>query len=700
MSKTPFLLLLTAAMGPIGLCAQLAPSDSTAKTENIKEVVVTASRTEMDLENVPVPMSVVTKEEIANIGAPRLTDVLREQTGVQIVSGHGTGVQMQGMGSDYVMIMVNGEPLIGRTAGTLDLDRIAVGNIKRIEILKGPASALYGSEAMAGVINIITEKSPEGQHLNLSANYRKFNTSDFNIDYGVKKKNLNTGIVINRFASDGIKLEQSDGVQIAFPATTAYTVSPYAEWQLQKKWKLDVSARLYDEQQASIFTIAGAGDVTQNIIASGHRKEYTMLPKLIYTPNLRNKIQLRQYATYYQFEDEMNYESDGALYSSSIFTQQFFRTELQHDYFHSTRHTLTSGIGYAPEMVEATRYADEGTFRAAYVFVQHSWQATNKLHFLYGGRYDLHSAYRNRLSPKFATQYKVTKKLSINASLGGGYKAPDFRHLLLDFTNPIAGYSVFGARTANRRISEMQDMGLIEAMYFSPDQIQDLRPEHSMAYNLGWRYAPVSSLCFTGNFFYNNISDLIETTPVARNINGSNIFSYRNIARVQTYGAEFNANYTATKNWSFATGYEYLRAEDLDVLEQIENGEIFRRNAQGVTERIERGDYFGLFNRARHSGNVKVTYSNNSGWNVSLRTIYRGPFPFGDINGNNIADVQDELAAATVLLNMRVSKTIYKKFLVETGVMNLLGQVNRFEPTVAGRIWFAGLKMNLNWEGK
>ncbi len=73
-----------------------------------------------------------------------------------------TGVQMNGLGPDYTMILIDGQPMVGRVAGVLDLDRVSVGNIERIEVVKGPMSSMFGSEALAGVINIITATPDDG----------------------------------------------------------------------------------------------------------------------------------------------------------------------------------------------------------------------------------------------------------------------------------------------------------------------------------------------------------------------------------------------------------------------------------------------------------------------------------------------------------------------------------------------------------
>ncbi|RZK97988.1 MAG: TonB-dependent receptor, partial [Hymenobacter sp.] len=146
------------------------PAD-TLRRQRLGEVVVTATRTEKSLQDVAIPVSVVSAKQIKSMGSLRLGDVLREQTGLSLVNDHGQGIQMQGLNSEYTLILVDGEPLIGRTAGTLDLTRVAVGNIQRVEVVKGPASALWGSDALAGVVNIITQKPQPGLSGGLRARY-------------------------------------------------------------------------------------------------------------------------------------------------------------------------------------------------------------------------------------------------------------------------------------------------------------------------------------------------------------------------------------------------------------------------------------------------------------------------------------------------------------------------------------------------
>ncbi len=132
-------------------------ADSTAIFSGIEEIVVTATKTATQLEKSTVPLSQIVQKYIKATGSIKLADLLQEQNGIQLSSFLGTGVQLQGMSADYTLILLNGEPIVGKTAGVVDLSRIVVSNIKKVEIVKGPVSCLYGSDAIGGVINIITE---------------------------------------------------------------------------------------------------------------------------------------------------------------------------------------------------------------------------------------------------------------------------------------------------------------------------------------------------------------------------------------------------------------------------------------------------------------------------------------------------------------------------------------------------------------
>ena len=143
------------------------------------EVVVTGTKTERRLEDTPVITEVITRSEIEATGAENIGEVLEHRVGIVVDrDAHGDGVQLQGLDSDYILILLDGEPQVGRIAGKLDLARIGVENVDRIEIVKGASSALFGSAAMGGVINVITRKASSPFAAQFTNNFENHNTID------------------------------------------------------------------------------------------------------------------------------------------------------------------------------------------------------------------------------------------------------------------------------------------------------------------------------------------------------------------------------------------------------------------------------------------------------------------------------------------------------------------------------------------
>ena len=156
----------------------------------LKEVIITGTKTIRNLSSLPLPALIITQKEIENSNSTRLSEILNEQAGLITIPdfGGGEGIQLQGLDSQYTLILIDGLPIIGRSAGTLDINRFSTGNIKQIEIVKGASSSLYGSEAIGGVINIITKRPVEGFDSDLSYYIGSNNTNDTNLLVNYKKK--------------------------------------------------------------------------------------------------------------------------------------------------------------------------------------------------------------------------------------------------------------------------------------------------------------------------------------------------------------------------------------------------------------------------------------------------------------------------------------------------------------------------------
>ncbi len=661
----------------------------------LNEVVIAATRTNRSVADLPMPVQVINQEKIQETGGMRLSEVLREQTGLQVVSNHGAGLQMQGLSSDYILILLDGEPMIGRTAGTFDLDRISVSNIERIEVLRGPSSAIYGSEAMAGVINIITKESTEPAHGTVQGRYRSFNTMDLTAEGGVNQNGWNIYGFYNRFSTDGFDLN---------PSVLGNTQSPYHAHtgqlkvgkKLGQKWEMKTFLRGYAEDSEDMMGIREGGE-TLAAGMRGKRRELNINPTLIFRPNEDWLLTLRGMTSLFSTRSSSWFMESGESIDIQDFDQVYHRTEFQVDHQLTKDQLLTFGMGQLLETVDATRYDELNRFDAGYLFLQHQWEAGKKWNLVSGMRADLHSQYGGQVSPKVSAMYQFSDTFSWQASLGAGFKAPDFRQLLLNFNNAAAGYYVFGANLVQEGIANLQAQGLVRQILIDPTQFGELKAESSWAINTGGRWQAHEDVLVQVNFFRNHIENLIETAPVARLSTGQNAFSYFNISSVITQGGELDVLYRINERLQLSLGYMYLDSRDRDVLAAIDVGDIFRRDSQNRTRQVTRSDYGGLFNRSRHSGNIKLNYYEPfTGICTALRGIYRGPFGFGDVNGNLILDDPREYAPGIFQTNLTLSKTFERGLMFEVGGFNLLNQLNIYDPTNPGRTYFIGAKVPLH----
>lgn len=662
--------------------------------KNLEEIVVTATRSERKLGSLSIPVTLIGQQQIKTMGSLRLNDVLAEQTGLFIQNDHGQGVQIQGFSPDYTLILVDGEPLIGRTAGTLELSRLAVGNIKQIEIVKGPSSSLYGSEALAGVINIITNR-PEKAKGDISLRYGTNQVMDFSGNIALKINKLGLSLFMNHYKTNGYDFSPE-----VFGATVSpfqnTTFSPKVSYDFSEKIKFSMSGRLFVENQENALLAAN-----EKVTGWGKVTDWNLTPILRIQLQPKLKVNARYYTSRYRTNSTLVYQKNDDVYDNTFFIQTFQRPEVQLDYALSEKQNLTVGLGQIWESVEATRYEGTKRFDTKYAFLQYENSSINHLNLTIGGRFDAHSAYESQLSPKFSAGYQLTPEITLRGSVGVGFKAPDFRQLYLNFTNAVAGYSVLGTQEVINGVAKLQAENQISEMLFDVNQLSTLKAESSLAFNLGSTINLPNSLKISVNAFRNDINNLIQTQAIARKTNGQNVFSYLNLNKVFTQGieAEFSKQVILNQHsftWSF--GYQFLEAKDKEIVSKIENGEVFRRDPISFqTVRVKASEYEGLFNRSNHSGNIKVFYENKkNNISSSLRGVYRSRYGFADFNGNSIADTEDEFVNGYFLWNFSINKTFKDHYQIQMGCDNIAGFTDPQRiSNLAGRlIWLSlGLKL-------
>lgn len=655
------------------LPAQLLAQGGFDKEVALPEMVITATKTERSASDLPIPIAVISAKEIKAKGIVRLDQLLAEQPGLALVSdvtGQGKGIQIQGFDPAYTMIMIDGDPLIGRIAGTLDLSRIALGNIERVEITKGPSSSLYGSDALGGVINLITKAPSNGLTSTAFVKYGSFNASDMSIDAAYKKDKLEVYQFIDRFAGNGYKIKGGTNDGFTIPPFQAYTYQTKLAYRFNDHAKANISAKLYTDRKEDKYRTS-----TDYLAASSGIREYTLVPSYSYRFNNFHKLQLRSNNSVYMANDQQNRIGDNTLLQSNYFKQFLFRNELQYNWDISETFKGVSGAGIQNEAVEATRYPGRKQFESTFAYTQLEAHLGPKLEIITGARFDKHNIYGSQFNPKLAVGLQLAKKLKFKASVGRGYKTPDFRQLYLVFTNPAEGYSVFGVNEVGYKLAELQEQGQIGSMNVDLSKLSGkLDAERSWSYNAGFAGEAVGKYQWELNLFRNNISNLIEVYTVALTTSAKQIFSYRNLASVRTQGVELSGKYWLATIGTVSAGYQFMLAEDLNQLQRIKNGQVFRRVGLYDDQQVSVADYKGLANRSRHMANVAFSSSQKKiGLEETVRLNYRGTYGFTDINGNNIIDAENELVKGYATINVAVSKFFFnEKLRVQTTVDNLL----------------------------
>jgi outer membrane receptor for ferrienterochelin and colicins len=654
-------------------------------TSNLEEVVITSTRTETKLSNVAVPTIIINKKTIQQAGSLRLKDILQEQAGLNIINnGFGQGVQMQGLSSDYTIILLDGQPLVGRTSGVLDLNRIGINNIKKIEIVKGPSSSLYGSEAMAGVINIITENNFKStseigirygfgnadKQWILPADKNAAKNFDFNFS-GATKINK-TGI---HFSSDAYYV---DAVSIR-PYSSQLAVQPIwhltnqiiVNQKISQRTSIDLNIRNSYDYLKQDFAVSNLGAVSTSY---GHEtnNDLNIYPSITQVFNSKLKSSLKLYATKYSGVQKLYFvEKPDSVYSDEFY-QNYYRVENQTD-FNFKKNRLTVGAGYNIDEARSSRYDNVSSKKQNTIvslFTQNEWTPSEKLTVIAGLRYDNNKLFASAFSPKLAIRYKINNIVSLNASIGRGFKAPDFRQLFLNFTNNAAGgYSVFGTIDAIRIIQQLQQLGLIGEITGDYNKLSTLKPEFSTGINIGGNINFDNRFKINFNLFRNDIENLIDYKLVAKRTNEAQIYSYINVKRAYTQGFEIEVSTKINKHLSLSSGYQLILTADKDELEKVKAGKVYTRENNGEARILQTSEYIGLANRSKHMCNIKLNFENKN-YFATVRLLYKSDWYISDRNGNELIDKNDEKANGYFLLNVSAGKQIKENVSIKIGIDN------------------------------
>lgn len=473
-----------------------------ASPKYLETVVVTATRTPKLLKDAPIVTRVITEEDIKTLDAPNIQDVLQaELPGIEFsyAMNQQLSLNMQGFGGNSVLFLVDGERLAGETLDNVDYSRLNMDNVSQIEIVKGAASSLYGSNAVGGVVNLVSRENTEPWTLNLNAHYGTFNNQRYGASLGFKAGSFANMANVQYTRCDAIKLK-NDGDFGTIYANNSLNIKDRLTYKYKDKLTLTAKAGYFFRERESQFN---ATDRYRDF--SGNLKADYLFDSL---RNLNISYTFDQY-------DKSDYSTLSGLdvrdYSN---VQNSVRTLFNRAFAKST---LTLGGDYLHDYLMSYQFSDHGSHlqHTADAFAQYDWNITSRLNLIAALRYDYFSqASAQHLSPKINIMYKWDK-VSLRASYADGFRAPTLKEMFMSF-----------------------NMANVFMIYGNPD----LKSETSHNFNLAVEYTHKSyNLTLMG--FFNDVSNRI-TTVWNRDLAG---MQYTNMVPVQISGLDFNAG----ARWDF-----------------------------------------------------------------------------------------------------------------------------------------------------
>lgn len=702
----------------LGCVFQLHAQDTSSHSNNkvLKHVEVVGHKsnanteTLIKVENSIMPVTIIDRRTIELMGSRRLDEVLKEQTGVAIVNditggSRSVGVQMQGFGGEYIMVLIDGQPMVGRNSGNFDLSRISVANIERVEITKGAASNLYGGDALGGTINIITRQNITDPQAMASLSYGSNETVDASLEGETPFKDHRGSISL------GTNYYHTGGFNTSVGTIKGTTAPPYDNYAGQAR----VRYRFSENNQLSV---SGRYGLRRSFMRKDYGASYITADKLDESDlnfsvafdhrfNDQWRSMTRYYFTHYTADMSVTLTQGDSL-SQTTFGQTLHRVEQQFSYTLNKKLDVVSGLGGGIENIDQNILATTNAIKSYFGFTQANWNISDRLQYTLGLRYDHIVAYGWRLDPSMALKYKVTPTLSFKASYGTGFKAPDMRKLYQVFYNPSYNYLIVGSSVLRTTVNQLLESGQISKYELQKvyDEIKGktLEAEMSKSYNVSlvWE-SPDKKLKAEGSVFYHDIKNQINTVLIGTDINNRAIYSYLNHAKAFYKGVDASLNYKPVAGLTLSGGYQYLIAKDRTVMDEIHEGgkyyePLFDPKTGYVNYNPSAKDYWGMENRSRHMFNARIFYTYMPlNLSANVRVNYRGKYPFSDKNNNGYMDRFDTFVAGYYLLNAGIEKKFYSRHLsLRFNAENLLGFVDPKVPSQPGRVFFVGAAYNLD----
>lgn len=591
----------------------LLNANETTKLDDV-QVVTSATGYEQNVADAPASISVITSDEIEKKSYTDVTDVLKNVPGVYVNGGGSNqSISIRGMSADYTLYMVDGKPIQdnqafspnGSHAGNPINFLPPLEAIERIEVIRGPASALYGSNAMGGVINIITKKHSDKVTANINLEYLKADSSN-----KVNNDSKNVSVFVNvpvvkdllsvqltaglldtdesDYKSSGALKSGSDpdykrtnvGGKVILTPDEHNTITAGYNYKVQERTSnpgksiasegsFRGNTKSYELQGSNVVdkstgrVVAWDGKQNGATITGTQNNLVSYQKSINYDYNITHEAKYDKVLvnSYLNYEKSENPTRKNARTGNGI-EMDTITANTQGTYFFDTN-SLTVGANYKKENLEdgATNAItvngvtdDSITKMDRYqwaLFAEDTWNVLDTLALTLSGRYDRNEDFGGHFSPKAYAVYSLTDNLNLKGGITTGYKAPSLRQSASNF----AGVSGGGGATV--------------AMVGNPD----LKPEKSVNYEAGIAYDnPEIGLGTSLMLFQTNYKNKVQTTD-AYNSDGTRMYDYKgenypggvrfyeNIDKAEIKGIELTTDYNILENLKYRHSYTYTDSE-------------------------------------------------------------------------------------------------------------------------------------------
>ena len=518
----------------------------------LDEYVITATRSTLTQKEVPQSVEVITSETIKKIGGTSVRDVLKYASNFYLADGtgsHGDNFSLRGSGTDDVLILLNGRRIpgenfyaIGRDSTNVRvLDRFNLSNVERIEIVRGQAGALYGSDAQAGVINIITKKSAEKSFtLGFNSGTRQMNNY-YHWDSG-KQGKVSAVLDVN-FS----KLRNFDSKAEGFSHGPGQSYSLDLDYEMDEANKLNLYLD-YQKQKYDFEAIYPVGGRT--LTWDNHRDYERKLASLTYEGQ-NKKHAYSVTASYGELESDHNEKEFSLQGMRPMLVPKVFQRK--HKLWNvEVRDTIRLAENNKLTLGGEVRTLDGGAFvenakdkTDQYAFyLQEEVYVSDKLLVIPSLRYDHHDTFGGQTSPSVGATYFLTETSRIKANYGKAYRAPSVDEL----------YGAF------------DHMGMF-TFYGNPN----LQPEETTGYELSYEQEFSEKVKAKLTYFANEKDNAITYKDIQSvGFMGAHDKQFVNIDEASTKGVEFAYEQDLGAGFTLLLDYAYLDAKNEVTKERLD----------------------------------------------------------------------------------------------------------------------------------